>query len=107
MTVTFTFDGATVHGQPTDTDGLYALRAPDGSTVLTHHSGMSIGAFTYEPHAYNAAKAIGHLADWTAPADELQLAATAIYDLHDAIVDAGGTLLRRPDGPAAHALNAR
>lgn len=105
-----TSDGPiTVEAHPTDTDGLYVHRAHDHDAWrLSHHSGLAIGEFTYEPRAYNAAKTIAHLADWTRTADQLRVdTAVFVYELHDAIHDADGTFLYRKNGPAAHALAAR
>jgi len=98
-----------VQAHPTDVDGLYAHRAHDSDAwVLSHHTGLHIGAFTYEPHAHNAAKAIRHLTDWTRTADQLRIdTAVFVYELHDAIHDQGGRFLYRKSGPAAHALAAR
>lgn len=93
----------------TDTDGLYVHRAHDRDAwMLSHHSGLILGSFQYEPHAHNAAKAISHLTDWTRTADQLRIDTTVfVYELHDAIHDADGTFLYRKNGPAAHALAAR
>uniref|UniRef100_UPI0030E29A4B hypothetical protein n=1 Tax=Streptomyces tubercidicus TaxID=47759 RepID=UPI0030E29A4B len=98
-----------VQAHATDADGLYVHRAHDSDKwVLSHHSGLNIGSFTYEPHAYNAAKGIAHLTDWTRTADQLRIDTTVfVYELHDAIHDQGGTFLYRKNGPAAHALAAR
>lgn len=99
----------TVQANLTDTDGLYVHRAYDGDAwVLSHHSGLSLSSFTYEPHAHNAAKAIAHLTDWTRTAAQLRTDVTVfVYELHDAIHDQGGTFHYRKNGPAAHALAAR
>jgi hypothetical protein len=115
MTVDYTLNIQTSHGpipvqaHPTDTDGLYVHRAHDSTDwMLTHHTGLVLGAFAFNHHAYNAAKAIGPLTDWTRTAEQL-LADTAafVYELHDTIHDADGIFLYRPNGPAAHALAAR
>nr|WSX25510.1 hypothetical protein OG690_38145 [Streptomyces tubercidicus] len=106
-----TSDGPiTVEAHPTDTDGLYVHRAHDHDAWrLSHHSGLAIGEFTYEPHAYNAAKDVAGLADWAHPADQILANAAVfyIYEIHDAIHENGGTFLYRAHGPAAHALAAR
>ncbi|MFI7096785.1 hypothetical protein [Streptomyces lydicus] len=96
-----------VQAHPTDTDGLYVHRAHDNDKwVLSHHSGLILGSFTYEPHAYNAAKLLAGITDWTQPASQFHIdIATFIYDVVDAIHDADGTVLYRP--PILHALAAR
>lgn len=104
------FGPTPVQAHPTDTAGLYVHRALDSDAwILSHHSGLSVGSFTYEPHAYNAAKDVASLADWAHTADQLLANATVvyIYEIHDAIHDNGGSFLYRPTGPAAHALAAR
>ncbi|WP_330479907.1 hypothetical protein OG301_38875 (plasmid) [Streptomyces platensis] len=96
-----------VNAHTTTADGLYVYR--NGSTWrLAHHTGYTLADFQYDQHAHNAAKALGAITDWTQTAEQLRTdVATFIYAVHDAIVDAGGTLLRTDDGPAAHALAAR
>ncbi|MFG2532786.1 hypothetical protein [Streptomyces sp. NPDC048516] len=96
-----------VQAYPTDTDGLYVYR--NGATWrLAHHTGYVLADFHYNQHPYNAAKALGEITDWTQTAEQLRTDVnTFIYAVFDAIHDADGTCLLRPDGPAAHALAAR
>lgn len=98
-----------VQANPTTANGLYVHRAHDSDAwMLAHHTGLALGAFPYNQHAYNAATALTDLTDWTRTAEQLHADLTAfVYELHDAIHDAGGTFLYRSDGPAAHALAAR
>ena len=104
LTLQTTFGPITVQANPTDTDGLYVHR--NGTTwQLAHHTGHVLGAFTYEPHAHNAAKTLGEITDWTQTTAQFHIdLATFSHPVFDAIHDAGGSFLYRPP---AHALAAR
>ncbi|MFI0156155.1 hypothetical protein [Streptomyces lydicus] len=96
-----------VQAHPTAAPGLYVYRDTD-TWRLAHHTGHILGEFPINQHAYNAAWMLNGLTDWTQTAEQLRTDLSVfLYDLHDAVVDAGGTFLRTDDGPAAHALAAR
>lgn len=96
-----------VQAHPTATDGLYAHRN-GADWRLSHHTGLAIADFKYDQHPYNAAEALAEITDWTQTAEQLRIDVhTFIYAVFDAIHDADGVLLLRPDGPATHALAAR